>query len=114
MNELDLHLRVLGVIQQHDLKDPITIPQLTEMFGLPPDHRRTKSIIKKLVDNGHKIGSSKVEPMGLFLARNPEEMFETAERLRQEARKIFAKANKLMDFGSHEPTVWEQPTQEAA
>ena len=118
MNELDLHLRVLEKISQHTQAHTITAAALAEMFGLRtrdgrPDERKIKTITQRLVETGHKIGSSKVEPKGFFLARTPEEIYDTAERLRQEGRKYFAKANKLADFGSQEPTIWEQPSEAA-
>jgi predicted transcriptional regulator len=107
VNEADVALRILAVIQRHTIKDPITISQLAEMFGL--QERGVKSYLKMLIDNGHKVGSNKSAPLGVFIARYPEEMRETAERLHREGVKMIAKAHRLMDYGNKELTIFEQP-----
>lgn len=111
MNDTQLALRILSAIQRHGIEHPIPGHQLAEMFDI--DLRRVQSIVEELVDSGQKIGSSMKRPCGYFLAKHPDELTETAEILRTRGRKYFARANKLLDFGSNQPTVFEQQEEAA-
>ena len=104
--DIQLPLRILARIQQHAAKDPIKIRMLADEFNI--GERVVKGCIYELVDAGHKIGSSKKEPMGVFIATHPSELFETARRIHDEGIKFLVRAKKLMDWGGIEPTVFEQ------
>lgn len=97
---------MLKRIEQHTIENPITIPTLAQEFAI--DERKAKECIGVLVDNGFKIGSSKRKPYGMFIARNPEEIYETAMRLREEGLHYLWRAKKLLDFKGAEPTLFEQ------
>lgn len=103
--DIQLPLRILARIQQHTAKDPIKIKTLAEEFQI--SERSVKGYIFELVDAGHKIGSRKTEPMGVFLASDPSQIHETARRIHDEGIKFLVRAKKLNDWGSKEPTVWE-------
>jgi biotin operon repressor len=105
--ETQLILRVLDRIQQHTYNHPITIPVLAVEFGI--SERKVKQVIEELRDGGHKVGSHKEKPYGVFIARCPIEIHPTAMRIRKEGVKFLKKANQLMDFSSAHPTVFEQP-----
>jgi hypothetical protein len=112
MKSSDLTSKMLLRIEQHHKENPIRLEALRLEFGLK-DVRQVKSIIARLIDLGAKIGSCKSgELTGVFIGRDAFEMIETADRLRQEGRKLFIRANKLMDFKSTAPTVWEQQLEE--
>lgn len=111
--DIQLPLRILARIQQHTSKDPIKIRTLAEEFGI--SERSVKGHIFELVDAGHKIGSRKTEPMGVFLASHPSEVYETAKRIHDEGIKFLLRAKKLMDWGGVEPTIFEQvPVEESS
>jgi len=104
--EKQLVLRVLDRIQQHTYDRPITIPTLAQEFGI--DERKVKQVIEELRDAGHKVGSHKMKPYGVFIARGPIEIHETATRLENEGLRFLKKARQLRDFGNTCPTIWEQ------
>lgn len=104
--EKQLVLRMLDRINQHTYNHPITIPVLSQEFQV--DERKVKQVIEELRDAGHKVGSHKTKPYGVFIARGPVEIHETATRLENEGLRFLKKARQLRDFGSKEPTVFEQ------
>lgn len=104
--DIQLPLRILARIQEHTREHPITYKTLAEEFQV--DWRKVAEIVLELVDAGHKIGTSKTKPLGCFLAKDPAELLDTIERLRTEARKMFARSNRLADWGHTQPTVFEQ------
>jgi len=62
-----------------------------------------------LRDAGHKIGSLKGgKAMGYFLARSPLEIHSTIEHMRSQGKKIIVRSNKLANWGSSQPSVFEQ------
>jgi hypothetical protein len=101
-----LTLRILARIQIHRIEYPITGRALAEEFGI--DIRKVQLVVEELRKGGHKIGSQMANPAGYFLARNPEELYETAEHYRSRAKEFCLQANRLMDFGSAQPTIFEQ------
>jgi biotin operon repressor len=104
--EKQLILRVLDRIQQHTYKHPITIPVLAAEFGV--DERKIKQLVEELRDAGHKVGSHKEKPYGVFIARSPVEIHPTATRLENEGLRFLKTARQLRDFGSINPTIFEQ------
>ena len=104
--ETRLVLRVLARIQTHTIAGPISGDALADEFGI--SWRKVASIVEQLRDNGHKIGSSNGSPSGYFIARTPEELHPTISRMRDQAKKILARTNRMADFQSSEPTVFEQ------
>lgn len=108
-HDTHLTLSVLARVQQHNASDPITGHALAELFGI--NIRQVQTIVEELRDAGHKVGSSMGKPLGYFLAKTPEELIGTAEHYRSRAREFCIRANRLMDFGSLEPTVFEQPVE---
>ena len=104
--ETRLALRVLARIQTHTIAGPIAGDALAAEFGI--SWRKVASIVEQLRDNGHKIGSSNGNPSGYFVARTPEELHPTITRMRDQAKKILARTNRMADFHSSEPTVFEQ------
>lgn len=110
--DTQLTLRVLARIQLHRVEDPIAGHALAEEFRI--NLRRVQTVVEELRDAGYKIGSSMDgSNPGYFLARNAEELFETAEHYRSRARRFLGTANRLMDFGSLQPTIFEQTVTEA-
>lgn len=110
--DTQLALRVLARIQMHRKEDPIAGHALAEEFGI--NLRKVQWVIEELRDADYKIGSSMdASNPGYFLARNAEELSETAEHYRSRARAFLGRANRLMDFGSLQPTLYEQPITEA-
>lgn len=107
--DTQLALRVLARIQQHSIDAPILGHNLAAEFNT--DIRKIADIVEQLRDGGHKIGSNKAKPMGYFLARTPEELSPTIERLRDTAKEIFARTNRMADWGHKEPTIFEQQLQ---
>ncbi len=107
-NRLDrqLLLRVLARIQQHTFSNPIKIHAIVEEFGVK--ERQVKMIVEELRKAGYKIGSHKTKPYGLFIAKYPEEILDTACRIEQEGVALIQRARALRDFKSAEPTVFEQ------
>lgn len=97
--DIQLPLRILARIQQHTRENPITYKALAEEFQT--DWRSIAEIVLELVDAGHKIGTSKTKPLGCFLAKDPADLADTIERLRKEARKMFARSNRLADWVTH-------------
>jgi hypothetical protein len=110
--DTQLTLRLLARIQLHRIEDPIAGRVLAEEFGI--DIRRVQMVVEELRDARYKIGSSMDgSKPGYFLARNADELYETAEHYRSRARAFLGRANRLMDFGSMQPTLYEQPVTEA-
>lgn len=105
-NEVGLALAVLRVLSRHTIDDPITGEALGMMFGITK--RKVADIIREARLQGHKIGSSKVKPYGYFLAREPSELAEVVGHMRNEALNILVAVNRLTDWDSTQPTVWEQ------
>jgi biotin operon repressor len=101
-----LALRVLARIQQHDSRSPIMYDSLAAEFQI--SWRKVASIVEELRDAGHKIGSSNSEPHGCFLARTPEELSPTITRMKDQAKKILARTNRMADWNSMNPTIFEQ------
>jgi tRNA G26 N,N-dimethylase Trm1 len=99
-------LRVLARIQEHDSRAPITYDSLAAEFQI--SWRKVASIVEELRDTGHKIGSSNSEPHGCFLARTPEELSPTITRMKDQAKKILARTNRMADWGNREPSIFEQ------
>jgi len=64
--------------------------------------------VEELRQAGYKVGSHKTEPMGLFMAKYPEEIHPTAVRIEQEGVALIMKARRLRDFSGVEPTIFEQ------
>lgn len=100
-----LALRVLKRIQQHTSTNPITGGSLAAEFGTT--WRRVATVVEDLRDSGHKIGSSKSDPMGYFLARHPSELTSTLDHLEGQAKKILARRNRLANWGSAQSTIFE-------
>ena len=105
--DTQLALRILARIQQHGIDDPITGHALAFMFGI--NIRQVQHIVEELRDAGHKVGSSMAAPMGYFIAKRPEELLDTVEHYRSRAKEFCIRANRLLDFGSLAPTIFEQP-----
>lgn len=104
--ETALTLRVLARIQQHGPECPITYDALAAEFQI--SWRKVATIVEQLRDAGHKVGSSNSEPHGCFLARTPEELNPTITRMKDQAKKILARTNRMADWGSMAPSIWEQ------
>lgn len=104
--EVALTLRVLARIQQHDSACPITYDSIAAEFQI--SWRKVATIVEQLRDAGHKIGSSNSEPHGCFVARTPEELSPTITRMKDQAKKILARTNRMADWGNAEPSIFEQ------
>jgi len=103
-----LHLRILKRIQQHTQSNPITGASIAAEFGT--SWRNVASVVEDLRDSGHKIGSSKGgkdKGMGYFLAHDPSEIHSTCLHMESQAKKILSRANKLRNWGSAQPTIFE-------
>lgn len=111
MNDTQLHLRVLRVIQGHQKADPITGHVLAEMFGTSV--RQVQTVVEELRAAGYKVGSSMVHPFGYFIAVAPEELAETVEQYRIRARHFAITANRLSNWGSEQPSLYEQQEEAA-
>ncbi len=103
--ERQLPLRVLRRVEQHTKNDPILGAALAEELGV--SWRTVAACVEELRDAGFKVGSSNQSPMGYFMARDSYQMLETVDRLRSQAKKILARTNRMMDFQSQQPTVFE-------
>ena len=101
-----LTLALLARIENYTYSNPIKIKALTQEFGI--DDRSVKAHVRLMRLSGHKIGSRRHEPAGLFKAKHPSELSETIEDIRHEGRERFHFANVLADWGSASPTIFEQ------
>jgi len=102
-----LALRVLKRIGQHSISNPITGGSLALEFGT--SWRTIASIVEDARDSGHKIGSSKGgKAMGYFLASNPQELHSTIAHMRSQGKKIIVRSNIMANWGSSQPSVFEQ------
>ena len=110
MNDTRLALQVLSAIERHSIQNPITGAALAELFGIT--RRHVQLIVEELRDSGRKVGSAMGTPSGYFLAAGPEQLQETAEHYRSRGRQYFATANKLLNFGRLQQTIWEQEVTE--
>jgi biotin operon repressor len=110
MNDTKLALQVLSAIERHSIQNPITGAALAELFGIT--RRHVQLIVEELRDSGRKVGSAMGTPSGYFLAAGPEQLQETAEHYRSRGRLFFATANKLLNFGRLQQTIWEQEVTE--
>lgn len=104
--DIQLPLRILARLQQHTIKNPITAESLGAEFDL--SRREVMAITLELIDAGHKIGSNKAKPLGIYIATHPIEVHETARRMEKEGIKYLERARKLMDWGGKQPTIFEQ------
>jgi hypothetical protein len=104
--ETQLALRILNRLQSHTIDNPITAEALGAEFGLT--RREVMSITLDLLDNRHKVASSKGKKPGLFIARSPAEAFDTAERMKREGLKYLVRAKKLMTFDDKQTTIYEE------
>lgn len=105
-SDTKLTLRVLARIQQHDYRAPILYDSIAEEFQI--SWRKVASIVEELRDSGHKIGTSNGERPGCFVARTPEELNSTIQRMKDQAKKILARTNRMADWGNAEPSIFEQ------
>ncbi len=110
--DADLNLRMLATINCRTIRNPITGHELAEMYGI--ELRQVQTVVEILRKNRHKIGANQGEPQGYFRARNPEEMYETAELYRDRAKKFWAMADELMDYSEQELSIWNQNTGKVA
>lgn len=107
--DIQMPLRILARVQQHiGDSDAIKIKALSEEFGIC--ERQVKVCILELIDAGYKIGSRKspAELAGVFIARGPADVRETAIRIHEEGIKLLVRAKKLLDWNNMQPTVFEQ------
>lgn len=101
----DLREKVLRVISDRNISNPITGAAIGELVGT--DWRSVALCIEMLRFNGFKIGASKSKPMGYFLARTPEEMRETSERIRQGCLVQLRMLKHINTWNGNTPTLWE-------
>lgn len=106
VNDTNLALRILGRIEEHGIENPIKIRTLQEEFNLT--ERDIKAFVRSFRLNGHKIGSSKREPYGLFKAKHPSEIKETADRFFSDCKEAYFIGKQLLNWSEREPTVFEQ------
>jgi hypothetical protein len=104
--EIQLHLRIYNRIATHTIFEPIKIKALASEFLV--SERVVKGCIEQLIDAGCKIGSSKKEPMGVFKAEHPAEIFQTADRMKKEGIRYLVRAKKLLTWDGSSPTIFEQ------
>jgi hypothetical protein len=101
----ELHTRVLRVISDRTIENPITARAIGELINA--DVRTIAQCVEELRFMSFKIGSSKKSPMGYFLARNPEELKETSERMKQTCLVQLAQLKRMNTWNSIQPTIWE-------
>jgi hypothetical protein len=106
MKSDDLTLRLYARIEQYTRDNPIRIKTLAMEFQ--KTERTVKDHIRRMRLNGLKVGHDKSSEGGVFVARTPEEIYETVREFRDDGRDSFFVANKLADWGNAEPTIFEQ------
>jgi len=109
-NSMKLALNVLKVIERHTIDNPIKGHVLAEMFNT--SWRTIADVIEILRDCGYKVGSNKSNPMGYFIARNPEELLDTTLHMEEMAKKILSRINKMRKWDQTNPTIFEQEVDE--
>jgi len=101
----ELYMKVLRVISDRTIENPITGNAIGELVGV--DWRTVAQCVEELRFMRFKIGSSKKKPMGYFLARNPDEMKETTERIKQTCLVQLAQLKRMNTWDESAPTIWE-------
>jgi len=102
---LELQMKVLRVIEDRTIGNPITGDAIAEKVG--SQWREVAMCISALRYQGFKIGSSKVKPMGYFIARTPEEIKETVDRMKQTCIVQLRLLHKMNAWNGSQPTLWE-------
>ena len=110
MDKTKLTLAILRTIEGHPSSNPIRGRELAEIHSV--NIRQVQDIVEMLRSSGFKVGSAMAPPAGYFLATDAEELLETAEHYRSRGRLFFATANRLLDFGRLQQTIWEQEVTE--
>jgi len=101
----DLNMRVLKVISDRSIDNPITGDAIGEKVNA--DWRSIAQCVEELRFMGFKIGSSKRKPFGYFLAHTPEEMQETSDRIKQQCLVQLAQLKRMNTWNEVQPTIWE-------
>jgi biotin operon repressor len=104
--DMKLALSMLKIIERHDINNPVKGQALAEMLNI--SWRNVADIIEILRDCGYKIGSNKGNPMGYFVARDAGELHDTTMHMENMAKKILSRVNKMRNWGTSQPTVFEQ------
>lgn len=103
--DTELLVKILRVISDRTIDNPITGDAIGEMVNC--EWRQVARKVEELRFMGFKIGSSKTKPMGYFLARTPEEMRPTSERMKQSCLVQLAQLKRMNTWNDVEPTIWE-------
>ncbi len=98
-------MRALKIISEHTIDNPITGDSIA--LQMNTDWRTVAGYIEVLRFLGFKIGSSKIKPMGYFLARTPEEMRPTAERMKQTCLVQLKLVQRMFQWNGDQPTIFD-------
>lgn len=109
-NKPTLTLKVLQIISEHTIESPITGESIAQLTGTT--WREVAHIIEMLRFMGFKIGSSKTKPMGYFMARHPEEIRPTAERMKKQCLVQLKQVQKMYVW-DNQPTIFDSVELEA-
>lgn len=103
--ENELVVRVLNVISQRTIDNPITGDAIAQLVST--NWRTVAGCVETLRFLGFKVGSSKTKPMGYFLARTPEEMRSTAERMKQTCLVQLKQVQRMYMWNGNQPTIFD-------
>jgi len=101
----EMSVRVLNVISQRTIDNPITGEAIAQQVGT--NWRSVAACVETLRFLGFKIGSSKTKPMGYFLARTPNEMRPTAERMKQTCLVQLKQVQRMYMWNGDQPTIFD-------
>ena len=101
----EMTMRVLKVISDRTIENPITGEGIAQMVG--SEWRMVARSVETLRFLGFKIGSSKTKPMGYFLARSPEEMRPTAERMKRTCLVQLKQVQRMYMWSGNQPTIFD-------
>lgn len=101
----EMAMKVLRIVSERSIENPITGGAIAGMLGI--QWRAVADCIEALRFSGFKIGSSKKEPMGYFLAKYPEEMIGTICRMRETCKVQLAMLKKMATWDNIQPTLYE-------
>lgn len=100
----DIVVKVLRIISDHTIHEPITGEVIAQMIGAT--WRQVAHAVEVLRYMGFKIGSSKTKPMGYFLARTREEIEPTAIRMKKQCL-VQLKQVQQMYVWNNQPTIFD-------
>lgn len=103
--QAEIILQVVSIISERTIDNPITGSAIGGIVGI--SWRAVADCVEQARQMNYKIGASKGDPPGYFLARTPEELYSTIGRLTETSKKMLSQARSLARWNHREPTLLE-------